>query len=73
MIFSVWLRTGSNPVNINRFQSYTGNYILFYQETDLIGESEVEVEKVEDATGDDSGEVEEDPAAGADIRFPQVP
>ena len=26
--FSVWLRTGSNPVDINRFQSHIGNEYL---------------------------------------------
>ena len=26
--FSVWLITGSNPADINRFQSHTGNYII---------------------------------------------
>ena len=28
--FSVWLRTGSNPVDINRFPSDIGKYILKY-------------------------------------------
>ena len=32
MIFSIWLRTGSNPADINRFQSHTGELYtkLFY-------------------------------------------
>ncbi len=25
--FSVWLRTGSNPVDCNRFQSHTGKVV----------------------------------------------
>ena len=27
--FSVWLRTGSNPADINRFRSHTGKLIIF--------------------------------------------
>ena len=32
MIFSVWLRTSSNPADINRFQSHTGKSIFFSHE-----------------------------------------
>ena len=28
--FSLWLRTGSNPADSNRFQSHTENFILKY-------------------------------------------
>ncbi len=27
--FSIWLRSGSNPVNINRFLSHTGNFVYY--------------------------------------------
>ncbi len=27
--FSVWLRTGSKPADINRYQSHTGKYITY--------------------------------------------
>jgi len=38
--FSVWLRIGSNPVDINRFQSHTGKYFLLKSRNHKENESE---------------------------------
>ena len=33
----VWLRTGSNPADINRFQSHTGKNVFFVAKTVFCG------------------------------------
>ena len=38
MFFSIWLRTGSNPLNINWFRSHTGNKFKFYGNTPFLKE-----------------------------------